>query len=320
MLKRLSNTYAQARERIGLVKYGFTGSIMDWTVGISRALDYIEDNIREKIDFGAVAREAASSPFHFQRVFGLLCGCTLGDYIRMRRLTLAAEELCRTDKRIIDIALDYGYTTPESFCRAFTRFHGTSPTEVRRDGKYRVFSRLFVKLIITGGDTMNCKIIKLDAFTLACRRKHVNKPEGDTATTDISLFWEESGKSGALQSIGKYGRYDRIGGMLGVCFSNEMDDSGFPYGIGVDYNGRPIEDEGIELVEIPAQTYAVFEIKGKLPEAFHDTYMRICTEFFPQSKDYEYGSGIELEVYPSPDTNSSEYSCETWIAVKEKNS
>ena len=109
---------------------------MNWIQGIQRAIDYVEANITEELDFDDVARQAFSSPFHFQRVFSMLCGFSLGDYIRMRRLSLAGEELSRGNAKIIEIALKYGYDTPESFSRAFTRFHGIAPSEARRKGPH----------------------------------------------------------------------------------------------------------------------------------------------------------------------------------------
>lgn len=93
---------------------------MDWIQGIQRAIDYVEANITEEIDYEEVAKQAYSSSFHFQRIFGILCGFSLGDYIRMRRLSLAGEELSRGSAKIIEVALKYGYDTPESFSRAFT--------------------------------------------------------------------------------------------------------------------------------------------------------------------------------------------------------
>ena len=105
--------------------------------------------------------------------------------------------------------------------------------------------------------------------------------------------------------------------MLGVCFSSEMADSGFPYGIGAEYNGAPMEDRELELIDIPAQTYAVFPCKGRMPEAFKRVYHQICTEFFPQSNDH-YGNSVELEICPSADVEQSDYAREIWIAVNEK--
>lgn len=290
---------------------------MDWITGIQRALDYTEAHLTDEVDYEEAAREACSSAFHFQRMFTMLCGFTLGDYIRMRRLALAAGDLMRTDDKVIDIAYRYGYDTPESFSRAFTRFHGVTPTQARHGGSVKSFSRLSVKLILSGGTTMDYRIEKKDAFKLICKKKQVIKPQGDTATADISAFWNEVGADGTVDKICRYGKFDTYHGVLGVCFSDELADSGFPYGIGAEWGGAPLTDEGLDIVEIPAYTYAVFTCRGKMPDAFKTTYQRIVTEFFPQS-NYEYGQGVELEVYPSADTQNPDYTCEIWIAVKEK--
>lgn len=290
---------------------------MDWITGIQRALDYVETHLTEEIDYEAVAKQALSSAFHFQRMFGMLCGFSLGDYIRMRRLTLAAEELMCTERKVIDMAFQYGYDTPESFSRAFQRFHGISPTLARQGGTVKSFSRLSVKLILSGGSTMNYRIEKRDVFPLICKKQQVTKPQGDTVTADISALWAACQKDGTIENICKYARFDKLNGVLGVCFSGEMSDAAFPYGIGAEYNGAPLGGEGLEIVEIPAHTYAVFPCKGKMPEAFKTTYQSIVSEFFPQS-NYEYASGIELEVYPSAELCDPNYTCEIWIAVNEK--
>ena len=290
---------------------------MDWITGIQRALDYTEEHLTEEVDYGAVAGQAGYSVFHFQRMFSMLCGFSLGDYIRLRRLSLAANELVRTGAKVIDLALKYGYETPESFSRAFTRFHGVSPTAARRGENVKSFSRLSVKLILSGGNTMDYRIEKKEALRIVCRKKQVTVAQGETASAEISAFWKECGGNGTMQKICEYGRFDHFNGVLGVCFSGEMADSGFPYGIGAEYNGAPLADRELDLVDIPAHTYAVFQCKGKLPEAFIKTYQQICTEFFPQS-NYAYDNGIELEVYPSDQVQASDYACEIWIAVKEK--
>lgn len=292
---------------------------MNWISGIQRAIDYVEQHITEDIDYGIAAKEACSSEFHFQRVFGVLCGFTLGDYVRMRRLSLAADELIHTNEKVIDIALKYGYETPESFTRAFVRFHGITPTEARHGKNIKSFSRLSVKLILTGGSTMDYRIEKMDAFQVICKRKTVGKPASAEATADISAFWAECRASGTTGDIIRYFPAEpKLKGLLGICFSGDMNDDHFPYGIGVEYDGRPIGHEDLEIVEIPAYTYAVFTCKGRMPDAFVETYRKIVTEFFPQNDRYEYGQGIELEVYPSEKADDPNYTCEIWIAVNEK--
>lgn len=290
---------------------------MDWITGISKAIDYIEEHITEPTDYARAAKEACSSPFNFQRVFALLCGYTLGDYVRMRRLTLAGEELLSTDAKVIDVALKYGYDSPESFSHAFTRFHGVSPSAVRKGAAIRSFSRICVKLILTGGSIMEYRIEKKQAANIICRRREFTKPGDDYTNREIPEFWNECGRDGSIQKLCGYIKDSaRFKGLLGVCFSTEMTDSGFPYGIGAEYDGES-DPQDFEIVEIPAYTYAVFTVRGKMPDAFRETYRKICTEFFPQS-GYEYGNGVEIEVYPSADVQNPDYTCEIWIAVKPK--
>ena len=292
---------------------------MDWIQGIQRAIDYVEANITEDIDFEEAAKAAYSSPFHFQRVFGILCGFSLGDYIRMRRLSLAGEELSKGNAKIIDIALKYGYDTPESFSRAFTRFHGIAPSEAKHGGSVKIFTPLSVKLTLIGGSKMNYRIEKRDAFKVVCKRKRVGKPQSAGATEDITAMWQEYGADGTIERLVKcFSKTSVMKGLLGICFSSELNAKQFPYGIGVEYDGRTIDDD-LEVVTIPANTYAVFTSKGKMPDAFIDTYHRIVTEFFPQSSQYEYAENIEFEVYSSADTDNPDYQCEIWIAVNEKN-
>lgn len=291
---------------------------MNWIQGIQRAVDYVEANITEEIDFEQAAKQAYSSSFHFQRVFGILCGFSLGEYIRMRRLSLAGEELSKGDAKIIDIALKYGYDTPESFSRAFTRFHGIAPSEAKRGGNVKIFTPLSVKLTLTGGSKMDYRIEKRDAFQVVCKRKKVGKPMSANVTRDISAMWQQYGADGTMEKLASYiPENPMMKGLLGICFSSELNAKQFPYGIGVEYDGRKIDD-GFEVVTIPAHTYAVFTSKGKMPDAFIETYHRIVTEFFPQSTQYEYAENVEFEVYESADTSDPNYRCEIWIAVNEK--
>lgn len=290
---------------------------MNWIQGIQSAIDYVEANLTGEIDYEEAAKRACSSPFHFQRVFGILCGFSLGDYIRMRRLSLAGEELSKGGGKIIDIALKYGYDTPESFSRAFTRFHGIAPSEAKRGGRVKIFTPLSMKLSLSGGSKMDYRIEKRDAFQVVCKRKSVGKPQAANATPDITAMWQELGKDGTMaRLIACMPEKPVMKGLLGICFSAELNAKQFPYGIGVEYDGRKVDDD-LEVVTIPAHTYAVFTSKGKMPDAFIETYQRIVTEFFPQSTQYEYAESVEFEVYYSNDVSDPNYKCEIWIAVNE---
>lgn len=138
---------------------------MDWVKGVQQAIDYVETHITEELKMEEVAAECFSSPYHFQRVFSILCGYTLGEYIRYRRLTLAGRELQETSGKVIDIALKYGYESPDSFARAFVRFHGITPSEARKKGAaLQAFSPLSVKIILEGGEKMQYRLEDREAM------------------------------------------------------------------------------------------------------------------------------------------------------------
>ena len=137
---------------------------------------------------------------------------------------------------------------------------------------------------------------------------------GDVRVGDYDLLTQPRQ---AKRLIGYLPEQPVLKGLLGICFSSELDAKQFPYGIGVEYDGREV-DKDFEILTIPASTYAVFMSRGKMPDAFVETYHRIVTEFFPQSAQYEYAENTEIEAYPSANTADPNYACEIWIAVKEK--
>ena len=108
---------------------------MKWIEGIGKAIDYIEANLTEELMIGEIAKKACVSSYYFQKSFALLCGFTVGEYIRRRRLALAGSDLLTTDDKVVDLALKYGYGSADSFTKAFTRFHGATPTAVRKSAE-----------------------------------------------------------------------------------------------------------------------------------------------------------------------------------------
>ncbi|MDY4975626.1 MAG: AraC family transcriptional regulator [Clostridia bacterium] len=290
---------------------------MNWISGLQKAIDYVEEHLTEPIDYEEVAKRAFSSSFHFQRVFSTICGYSLGDYIRYRRLSQAGSELAAKDTKVIDVAFKYGYDTPESFSRAFTRFHGVSPSQAKRGANLKSFSRLSVKLILQGGTTMDYRIEKKEAFEVVVRKKRFPKQQ-EITTREISKFWNECSADGTIPAICKYipqnNIFDRC--IIGVSFGAEASLEEFPYGIGAHYNGEKISEDYLKVEKIPAHTYAVFQCVGKMPEAFQKVYQYICTEFFPTS-EYQ-PCGVEIEAYPSADIQNEAYTCEIWIAVEKK--
>ena len=174
---------------------------MDWLTGLQNAINYIEEHLTEEIDYDEVAKEAACSSFYFQRIFGILCGMTLGDYIRNRRLTLAGNELVTADCKVIDVALKYGYESPESFTRAFRGFHGVTPSEAKKYGSVlKSFSRLSVKITLSGGNIMDYKIIEKEAFNII-EKVEAHTVENAENAKSIPDFWTRSHNDGTVKKL-----------------------------------------------------------------------------------------------------------------------
>ncbi|WP_312654255.1 AraC family transcriptional regulator, partial [Aminipila sp.] len=197
---------------------------MGWIECIGEAISYIEENITEELTIEEIATQALVSPFYFQKGFAMLCGFTVGEYIRQRRLTLAGSELVSTDEKIIDIAVKYGYNSPDSFTKAFTRFHGVTPTAVRKDGAMiKSFGTLKIKFSLEGGYIMDYKIVEKDSFTVMGVSKVFKY---DSATREIPQFWTEHYQTGK----GKV-----VCGMYGVCIDESMGSDEFEYLIADNY-------------------------------------------------------------------------------------
>lgn len=290
---------------------------MDWMTGIQRAIDYVEEHLTEQIDYAEAAKRAYSSSFHFQRIFTALCGFTLGDYIRMRRLSLAGSELTEPGVKVIDVALKYGYDAPESFSRAFTKFHGVPPSKVKCGGTVKSFSRLSVKFILNGGITLDYRIETRAAFRLLVRKKRVPCKE-ELPAADITRFWQECREDGTVETLVRHTPKDSIFGdrIVGVSFGDDASEADFPYGIGTEYRGETVAETGLSVEEIPAHTYIVFPCVGEMPTAFEALYREIFTSFFPTSEYMP--SSISFEAYPSADIADPNYTWELWIGVKKK--
>lgn len=285
---------------------------MGWIEGISEAISYIEDNITEELTIEGIAKQAFVSPFYFQKGFSMLCGFTVGEYIRQRRLTLAGSEIVSTDEKIIDIALKFGYDSPDSFTKAFIRFHGISPTAVRKNREMiKSFAPLKIKFSLEGGFIMDYKIVEKEGFTVMGVSRVFKY---DTAKTEIPKFWTEHFQAGN----GKI-----ICGMYGVCIDESMGTDEFEYLIADSWNPSTEIPDGFVPKVIPKHTWAVFACKGAMPKSMQDVNQKIFSEWLPNCKDYEIAAGYNIEMY----TNTADYPkgiedenyySEIWIPIKKK--
>lgn len=289
---------------------------MDWITGIQNAINYIEEHLTEEINYDKVAEEAACSSFYFQRIFGILCDISLGEYIRNRRLTLAGNELNASDIKVIDIALKYGYESPESFTRAFSKFHGITPSEAKKNGsKLKSFSRLSVKITLSGGSMMDYKIVEKEAFEII-EKVEAHSIENDVNAKSIPDFWTKSHNDGTVKTLLE-NTTDRTF-IFGVCYGNNSDCAKtFDYSIGAVCNPKTAVPKGFRRNIIPARTWAIFECKGAMPKAMQDMWHKITSEFFPTS-GYQPTYEMDIEAYTEGDMGGSDYRSEIWIPVVKK--
>lgn len=289
---------------------------MDWLTGMQNAINYIEEHLTEEIDYNEVAKQSACSSFYFQRIFSILCGITIGDYIRSRRLTLAGNELRVADGKVIDIAFKYGYESPESFTRAFSRFHGITPSEAKKDGSMlKSFSRLSVKITLSGGNIMDYKIIEKKAFDII-EKVEAQPIENSENAKSIPDFWTRSHNDGTVKKLLETAT-DRTY-IFGVCYGNLPENAKiFDYSIAAKCDKNTIIPEGFRKSTIPARTWAVFECKGAIPNAMQDMWHKIVSEFFPTS-GYQPTYEMDIEAYTEGNMGSPDYRSEIWVPVVKK--
>lgn len=286
---------------------------VEWLNRLRDSIDYLEQHMESKLDIDTAAKVALSSKFHFQRMFHMTTGVTVAEYVRKRRLTLAAQELATSDVKVIDVALKYGYQTPEAFGKAFQKIHGVSPSEAREAGiSLKAYPRISFQIQIKGEIAMNYKIVDKDAFKIVGKSTKVTTVGGKNMEM-IPEFWQESHRNGQCAKLEKLAGSL---GMLGVCMEFDLENEEFTYVIGVEKSQGKVPDDFIEK-EIPAATWAIFESVGPMPGAIQEVWSRIFSEWLP-STGYEHADGPELEVYPMGDATDSNYKCEVWIPIIKK--
>lgn len=285
---------------------------MEWMTIIKEAVDYMEAHITERITIDDVAGHVHISPFYFHKGFHMLCGYSLMEYVRNRRLSLAGRELISGDLTVTELAMKYGYDSPDSFSKAFTRFHGFTPSAVRRENALlKIFAPLKLTISLKGGYLMDYRITKKESFTVLCSSR---KFTYEKAKESIPAFWQEHQASGN-------GQY--VCGMFGINIDPRMGNETFEYLIADVYHPAADIPEGLETRTIPAFTWAVFPCRGALPDSMQDVNVKIFSEWLPALMDYEFAAGYCVEMYDSPDkypngVQDDNYYAEIWIPVKKK--
>jgi AraC family transcriptional regulator len=288
---------------------------MDMLKNLNEAIQYIEENLTNEINFKEVARRACCSEYHFKRMFSFLAGISLSEYIRRRRLTLAAFELKDTSVKVIDIAMKYGYQSPDSFSRAFQALHGITPSEARNNGQsLKAYPRMTFQLTIEGGTEMNYRIVEKESFKIVGIKKRVpiifNGVNPEIAAMWQSLDLETIHKLKSLSNVEPLGLLS-----ASANFSEgRMEEKGeLDHYIGVaTTKERP---EHLSTLEVPASTWAVFEAVGPFPDTLQNIWGRIYSEWFPSS-NYEQKEGPEILWNENKDVTSPTFKSEIWVPVR----
>lgn len=286
---------------------------MDSLKQFNIAMSYIEEHLTEQVDVQQIARLARCSQYHFKRMFSSLSGYSLGEYIRLRRLTLAGLELCGSEKKVIDIAVKYGYESSDAFTRAFHAFHGLTPSEARnKDALLKAIPPMTFQLTIRGGTMMQYRIVEKEAFSIVGVKQRVKMIfEGENpqiAQLAQSLTAEDIAELKGMSNI-------EPKGLLSVSANFEertLEGSELDQYLGVATTQQAPDRWACLPVE--ASTWAVFTAVGSYPKALQDTWARIYSEWLPGS-GYELTGGPEILWNEGADISKANYKSEIWIPV-----
>lgn len=282
---------------------------MEWIERLNSAVNYIEENIKETIDLEEVSKIACCSTYHFQRMFAYIADIPLSEYIRRRRMSLAAVELQSGNEKVIDISLKYGYDSPTAFNRAFKSVHGIAPSQAKEEGTIlKAFPPISFKITIKGDSEMNYRIEKKESFRIV----GVSEPLEEEIEKNFEIvpkMWVTATMNGTIPRLATI--MDGMPmGMLGVSSCNESDN--WRYYIAV-ASSQPIESNLEEYI-VPSSVWAIFSGEGS-SQSIQELEKRIVTEWLPTS-GYEYGNAPDIEVYLNADTENAQY--EVWIPVSKK--
>ena len=265
---------------------------------------YIERTIETGCDEAEIARISGYSYPLFSRIFSILVGYPLNEYLRFRKVSRAAADLRNTDAKIIDIALAYGYESPDSFAAAFKKFHGVSPSAVRNGKEFKSFAPIKLSLTVNGGQTMEVKIEKKGGFTLAGIQVDADR------TSDFPKVWGSLFEKASHEELAKLGN----GRSFGVC-SEVKDGKTFTYAAAYDCRDEQKAAElGLSVMHIPEAEYAVVQLKGPVPDCIHKGWKYVMETFFPE-QGYCHAGTPDFEAYSEGDMYSKNYMMELWVPI-----
>lgn len=287
---------------------------MEWLKQISRAIDYIESNLANDISYDEAAKIACCSTYYFERMFSYISGISLSEYIRKRRMTAAAFDLQKSNMRVMDIALKYGYKSPTAFNRAFQSVHGVSPTAARTEGTLlNAYPPIRFSISVIGGNSMSYRIESKKAMRIVGVRTSLEEDMEENQKI-VPVFWNKTLNSKVFKDICSLTNKEPHG-ILGITAYKGPKD--IYYYIAAP-TSKPVPKGMVEF-KIPAATWVIFESNGHFKESVQAIFKRFLTEWLPTS-DYEYAQLPDIEVYPINATGGSSGHAEVWIAINKERS
>jgi AraC family transcriptional regulator len=283
---------------------------------LNLAMRYIEANLEDEIDFQKVSQLAGCSEYHFRRMFSFLSGMSLSEHIRRRRLSQAAMELSQSNVKVIDLAVKYGYDSPDSFSRAFQALHGLTPTEARTEGVFlKAVPPMTFQLTVQGGNEMDYRIVEKETFYIVGLKKRVSLVYNGV-NPEIAAMWQSLTEDD-IKDLKQRSNVEPTGLVSGSLNFTEGRAEGteLDHVIGVAANNA--NSGKWEALAVPASTWAVFTARGKFPDALQNVWGRIYSEWFPMS-GYEVSQGPEILWNESKDTTLPNYHSEIWIPIVKK--
>lgn len=282
---------------------------MEWIERLNQTINYMEEHLTGEIAYEELARLACCSTYHYQRMFGYMAGVSLSEYIRRRRMSLAAVDLLGGEEKIVDLALKYGYSSPTAFNRAFQSVHGIAPSTVKKGGaNVKTYPPISFKITVKGVEEMNYRIENREEIRIVGISQPLHK-EIEKNFEVVPQMWGKAAMDGTIPRLAGMMNGQPMG-LLGVSACGEEEN--WRYFIAV-ASSAPAED-GLEEYRIPASTWAVFSGSGT-NLSIQELERRIVTEWLPTS-GYEYGNAPDIEVYLNPDPANAQF--EVWIPVRKK--
>ena len=281
---------------------------MGWIVRLNQAIQYLEDNLEEKIDYDQAGRIACCSAYHFQRMFSYIAGVTLSEYIRCRRMAKAAFELQNSDISVIELAAKYGYESPTAFNRAFKGIHGVAPSVARKKGVLlNSYPKLTFAITVKGDAKMQYQMADKQEMRIVGIRKRLEM-EMEQNFKLAPAFWQETEAAGIIPQLCSLQDQSPVG-LLGVTVYENPNELYYYIAVATD---KPVP-EGMYEYQIPAASWVIFDCEGTIPQVIQEVFRHFCTEWLPQS-GYEYAGLPDIEVYPPQEGKVTK--AEVWIAVK----